>query len=198
MGTFSTIAAGVRARKRVTATTIAGDAFACDLRPMVGDDDALALQRAREFAQARGVAEPREGEPIYELALAVESLAIACVDPDDAAKPFFDGGAAQIRAHLDRDRILYLYETLTTWQASFSPREHTLDWPTFVAKVYELATAGEADADAPFARWAPAMRESFTRTLARLWWSSLGGKSPSGTDSESLTSSAPSASASGS
>lgn len=198
MGAFSTIAAGARARKRVEATTIAGAAFACELRPLVGDDDALVLQRAREFAIARGVAEPREGEPIYELALAVESLAIACVDPDDAARPFFDGGSAQIRAHLDRDRILYLYETLAAWQATFSPRERTIDWPAFVAKVYELATAGEADADAPFARWPHGTLASFTRTLARLWWNSLGGKSPSGTDSASPTSSAPSATGSGS
>ncbi len=198
MGAFSTIAKGERARKRVTATTIAGDEFACDLRPVMGEDDAVALQRSREFALARGVAEPKEGEPIYELAIAVETLALACVDPDDASKPFFDGGSAQIRAHLDRDRILYLYETLTTWQTSFSPREHGLDWGTFVARVYDLATAGEADADAPFVRLAPATRASFTRTLARLWWHSLGGKSPSGTDSESPTSSAPSATASGS
>jgi len=198
MGAFSTIAAGARARKRVEATTIAGDTFACELRPLVGDDDALVLQRAREFAIARGVAEPKEGEPLYELALAVESLAIACVDPDDGSKPFFDGGAAQIRAHLDRDRILYLYETLTTWQASFSPREHKLDWPTFVATVYELATSEEADADAPFARWPHGTLVSFTRTLARLWWTSLAPKSPSGTDSASPTSSAPNASANGS
>lgn len=198
MAAFSTIAAGARARKRVEATTIAGDTFACDLRPVMGEDDALALQRAREFAIARGVADPKEGEPIYELALAVETLALACVDPDAPTSPFFDGGSAQIRAHLDRDRILYLYETLTAWQATFSPREHKLDWPTFVAKVYELATTEEADADAPFARWAPGMLVSFTRTLARLWWSSLGGKSPSGTGSASPTSSAPNANGSGS
>jgi len=198
VGTFGLIAAGTRARRRVECTTIAGRAFACDLRPVLGADEALVLQRAREFAQARGVAEPKEGEPIYELALSVETLALACVDPDDGTRPFFDGGSPQILANLDRDRILYLYETLTTWQASFSPREHGLDWGTFVAKVYELATAEEADADAPFARWAPATRGSFMRTLARLYWNSLAAKSPSGTDSASPTNGAPSVTGSGS
>lgn len=199
MGAFSLIVQGSRARKRVESTTITGQPFACDLRAVVGVDDAAIFAEARAFAKARGVAEPKEGEPLYDLGLAVHTLAIACVDSDfPADKPaaFFDGGPSQILEHLDRDRILYLYETLTSWQSTFSPRAASQTWPEYVASVYAIATAEEGSAEDPFVKWAPGLRASWARTSAGLLLSSLAPKSPSGTDSDAPTTPAPSASAS--
>lgn len=196
MSAFSLIVQGSRARKRVESTTIAGQPFACDLRAVVGVDDAVIFAEARAFAKARGVAEPKEGDPLYDLGLAVHTLAVACVDPDsptDAPRVFFDGGAAQILEYLDRDRILYIYETLTAWQSTFSPRQQAQSWPEYVASVYVLASE-EAGADDPFVNWSPALRASWARTTARLLMASQGLKSHSGTPTESATTSAPSAS----
>lgn len=191
MGAFSLIVQGSRARKRVESTTITGQPFACDLRAVVGVDDAAIFAEARAFAKARGVAEPKDGDPLYDLGLAVHTLAIACVDPDsltEAPRVFFDGGASQILEHLDRDRILYLYETLTAWQSTFSPRQQSQSWPEYVASVYVLASE-EADADDPFAKWSPALRASWARTTARLLLASHALKSHSGTPTESSTTS---------
>lgn len=194
MGTFGTIVKGRRARKRSPElTTMDGVSFSCDLRALVGVDDADVFARAREYAQSKGIASPKDGEPLYELGIAVHTLALACVDPESPEaepRPFFDGGVEQILAHLDRDRILYLYEVQRGWQSSFSPRAS--DFASFeerVQAIWELANAEEDD-ERPFARLGAGLHRSLLRTLARQWLISLGIRSLSGSADEPPTTSA--------
>jgi hypothetical protein len=177
---FSDVVRGTRARKRVS-IDIGGDPVEIDLRPLNVAEEAGVLERARAFAKASGVDAPREGDPIYDLALATEIIAIGCVDPESSEtdpKPFFDVGASQIRASklLSREHVLYLAELQAIHQEACSPFRRTVPAEDLFERAKKIA---DGDPD-PFVELPPQMRWLFTRGLASLLLTSLLDKSLSG------------------
>jgi hypothetical protein len=142
-----------------------------DLRILTADETADVLADARAHAKKKGVEDPKDGNPIYDLAEMVYTLARACLDHDETEEaPYFDGGAEQIWAEVDRDRIAYLFQCHQTWQDACSPRLRSLQPDELKAHVIAL---GVADNEIPFVQLSPGMQWICTRTLARLWLSSL-------------------------
>lgn len=175
MTTFSLVAGGRASIKRVTFSLISGVEVTCGIKVLLdGDDDAIETA-ARAAAKARGVEDPREGNPIYDQWVRRFTLLYACVSvPESADDPtpedpplFFDGGVEQIQRHLDRDRIAWLFAMQQQWQSLVSPRPRDMTRDEYLATVFAHATADVGD-DLPFWRWHPALQESFLVTTACL------------------------------
>lgn len=185
---FSQIIRGTRARKTVTIEGIdtpEGAPIPIDVRPLNGLEQAETLAKARAFAESRGVKEPRDGEPIYDLGKQVYTLLLACLDhesPGDAPRPFF-ASADEILEGLDRDRRSYLYELQEMWEDECAPRPSSMESKDFLAWCMEVCSAPEGD-DGPFVRLRPVLRWSCVRTLAAIHVLSQTHKSESGSRSE--------------
>lgn len=200
---FGQIAKGTRARKTVplplgdgpmVAPHVAEDGsitfppadgvVMVDLRPLTQGEAGDVLAQARAYAVSKGVSDPRDGNPIYDMAEVEYTLALACIDhdsPPDAPAPFFDGGVDQIRASADlgRDRLLYLYEQHQLFQDECSPSLRKLAPDDLLAAMVRLAGEDGAEAQRFFTSMGPGLRWICTRTLACLWSISLGLNSPS-------------------
>ena len=207
MAKFSQIIKGTRARKRVWlqlgdgpllsvsldaqgkgAAVRSEEAIAVDLRPLTSGEQADVLSRARADAVAKGVAEPKDGNPIYDLCEMEHTLCLACVDPESpehAPQPFFDGGVAQIRSSPDlgRDRVAWLFEQCLLHQDECSPRLRTLDPAAFVASLDILGAEEDGSAADFFASLGPALRWICMRSLAVQRRSAQPHSSPSSSDS---------------
>lgn len=183
MAKFSQIAKGAAARHPVTFPLLSGQEVTCAVVPLIGEAEADVLTGARAFAVSRGVADPKAGEPIYELGLWIHTLVRGCVDadsPEDKPEPFFDGkdadgkalpdgGVQQIldpRRGLDRDRIALLFQAQQAWQDECAPGPKTLDPAQYLAEVYRHAGVPEGLA-LPLEEWRHAMRRSFMRSTCK-------------------------------
>lgn len=168
---FSEAAKGTRAERVVTVDLARGKhTFA--IRPLTGNEEAEALAGARDFTKSKGSVDPKPGDPLFELGIAVHTIAIGCVDvdsPETARAPYFDGGAPQILGELAREEIAYLYERHAQWQDECSPTVSKLQGGELIA---ELIRQVEAEDDGPFVRLRPAVRWHLLRTTARLCLSS--------------------------
>ncbi len=124
-----------------------GPQIEVDLRVLEADLEEKVLVDARSDAIGRGVAEPKFGEPIYDLRLMLHTLLASCVDrdsPPTAPAPFF-ASVDEILGALDRERIAYLYTLQQVWQQDLSPTKHgTLT----EEKILEIAL-NAADEDDP-------------------------------------------------
>jgi hypothetical protein len=185
MSKFSQIARGTRALKVIDLPLPDGVTAKCAVRPLLGSEEAAILTAARAYAKDRGVDDPRDGNPIYELGFWVHTLVHGCVDADDAAAPFFDGGVEQILGALDRDRIALMFEQQQAWQDECSPRVTSMTGDEYVAHILKIASSAE-DADVPFDRWRPALLASFLRTTALQLVVALGDRLPSMLGSENV------------
>jgi len=187
---FSQISKGTRAEQQVTLPPPDGTEAPIPslVRALNGTEEGAALEHARAYAKARGVAEPRPGEPLYDLALMVETVAVAYLDPESPAaarEPLFDGGPDQLRQHYGREAITYLYEIQQAWQDEVSPSLKKLDAKGYVEALFKLGGPDEEDARVFFIRSLPGLRWSLARTMALQLVTSLSDSSPSGTTSES-------------
>lgn len=196
MARFSQIVRGTRARRSVSLAF--GDSpVEIDVRPLTAREEAEALAGARAYAVGKGIAEPKEGHPEYDLAVLAHYAYAACVDhdsPADAPAPFFD--SAEQAISLDRDRLQILYEAWLSWQEECSPRKTTLTPEQYAGLVFSLAEGGEGAADDPFLRRLPrATLVSCMRTMALQLCGSLTPRSPT-TSSTSAGGESESASAS--
>ncbi len=139
------------------------------LRVLTGIETAECLHKARDFAIERGIADPKAGDPIYDLGLMVHTLAIGCVDVDSAEAArvrFFDGGAQQILDHLDQDRIAYLYARHEIWQDECSPQAMKLSVRDAYAHIVKVTVS---DDGGPFGQMRPALAWTLFRFMgARL------------------------------
>lgn len=171
MAKFSQVAKGATARKRVSFTLMDGTAVECAVIPLLVEADAEILAGARKHAMDRGVADPKDGDPLYEQGIWIHTIVRGCVDPDspeNAPQPFFDGGAQQIlhpTLGLDRDRIAFLFEAQQAWQDECSLRPGKLTAGEFFAELVRHAELPEG-AELPFERWRPVLRRSFVRSMA--------------------------------
>ena len=139
------------------------------LRVMTGAETADILEEARKLAVARGVADPKETDPLYELGRQVHTLLITCVDVDTIdsksdPEPFFDS-AEQILTSLGRDDICYLAEQQEIWQDQCSPQALHIT----TEQLWEmLAEVKGADGLRFFGQLRPGLRWSLVHFLANL------------------------------
>jgi hypothetical protein len=123
--------------------------FDVDLIVLDGGQEALAIQRATEFAQARGIASPKPNDQLFELGHMVHVLSMAIVDKDviDSDEPFFESAEEILKAHeLGTDGITYLYEAQRAWQTMVSPgRKVTQTAQEYIDVVMAIAEAKSAD-----------------------------------------------------
>lgn len=203
MATFGQIAKGTRARKTVQLglggaridpetgawkTDEGGFVVNLDVRPLNPIETSTVVERARTFAISKGVADPRDGDEIYDDAKILHTLVIACLDsesPPNEPKPFFEGGFDQIHGTemLLPDHIGYLFEHQQLWQDECSPRFLRQSPGQFMASV--VAAAGGDPSFFVGAR--PGMRWDSLRTLAAAYLNLMTLKSPSTSDSSSST-----------
>lgn len=198
MATFSEVVKGTRVVKRVVMPRPEGytvpegvQAPSCDLRALNGLEEQAALTSARTAAIAAGVDDPKPGNPIFDLALMVERLLLACRDPEDNDKPYFDGGSEQLRQYYGRDGIALLYELQEQQQEETSPSIARFDAEDLIrAAALEMTREGPEGAEQAltfFLRLRPGLRVTLVRTLAHLHLSSLVDRSDSGSLSANNT-----------
>lgn len=167
---LETIAAGTHAERNVDLPVPGRDAppVPMAMRPLSGAEDISVCAEALKMAKARGVESPTFGDPIYDLALWANTVAVSFVDvdsPRDKREPFFDGGAEQVLANLHPETIAYLAERQAVWQEECSPSVRAKS----VGELFSLAKGlAEASDDSFFSRLSPRTRWSLARTLARL------------------------------
>lgn len=161
------------------------------LRVLTGDEYALVLERARQFATARGSADPKPGDPLYDYGEMVHRVVLAAVDPDSDPtnpEPFFASTDELMGSpHVGRDGIILLAEQHETWQDLCSPRSLTLSTGQlieFVGKVAAADTPGDF-----FEQLRPGTLWIFLRILVVLLRSSPTHKWLFGSTSESDTTS---------
>lgn len=191
MAKFFAIARGARTERawELPPPLSSEEGVPCILRPLNGLEEEEVLTAARQRAKAQGVEEPRPGEPIYDLALMVETIAVAVRDPDSPRgdrQPMFDG-PDEVRREYGREAIAYVYEVHQTLQDEASPQLSKLDPKGYVEAIATLGGPDEEQARRFLARLRPGLVWSLVRTLAAQQWSSLWGSSPSGGSSEPTT-----------
>lgn len=200
MPTFGQLAKGARARKTIqlgisgaqinaeTGAWEGGIIDELDVRPLNPIERATVLEKARAFAIARGIADPKEDDELYEDAKVLHTLVLGCIDkdsPENDPKPYFEGGFEQLYGTelLLPDHIGYLYEQQQLWEDECSPRILNQ-----TPQEYMAAVAATAAGDQSFFLGArPGMRWSFLHTTAARLVACLTPKSPSGTPSSSST-----------
>lgn len=154
---------------------------AVGLAPLSPGDEALIYERARAYAIAHGLTDPKEGEELYEYGKALHRCLLGTVDVDSPAgrpEPFFDGGLSQLEgiAELGKDGVLTLAEMQQTYQDEVTGQLDSLEGEKFEATLRELA--GPHGAPLWFSL-RPGLRVSCALTMARLLLASLSGKSNS-------------------
>jgi len=188
MAKFSSIIKGTRAtRQQELPQPIGASENAEPIKALVralnGVEEAAALTSARADAVRAKVEKPGPGEPEYDLALMVHTIALAYMDPDDDETPIFDGGPDQVREHYGREAIAYLYEVQQAWQDDCAPTVAKLDPVSWITAVTVLGGPDEAEARSFFSKSRPGLQWSFVRSLALLHVSSATPSSPSGSSS---------------
>lgn len=196
MSTFSQVQAGTRARKpivlplpgaQVDAATgeWVGPTIPLDVRVIRNDEYDDILTEARKFAVARGIEAPEDGDTLYERGKMIHTLALVCTDresPNDAPRPFFDGGWEQIHKSdlLTPEVVGYLYLQWELFQEELNPLATDIKPETFLAAAVKTAGGDMAF----FVNSRPGTRWIFTRTLALQLVTLLGDSSLSSPSSE--------------
>ncbi|WP_394847402.1 hypothetical protein LZC95_08045 [Pendulispora brunnea] len=173
---------GAKAERPITIPIALGDDGVidtpCVVVPLTAAQDAEVLTFALEYARARG-AEPKEGEPLFDLACMVKTIELSVRDvdsPREAREPFFDGGTDQVLQFLSRETIVFVYERQQIWQDECSPSVRRVSAADLVDHITRIA---EAEDDLPFVVLSPAMRWICTRIMARLHLASAEDRLPS-------------------
>ncbi len=192
MNHFAAVCGGKRSVKRVDFALINGVVVTCGIQILDGMGDDAVEVAARAAAIARGVADPKDGNTIYDRWTRVFTLLFGCVAvPEDkdaplpeVAEPYFDS-AEQILRHLDGERIAYLYAMQRQWQALVSPRPRNMDADEFTKAVFTHAMVGVTSGDLPFFAWHPDLQAAYLITTGHLLINSPLLRSRYGSDSES-------------
>jgi hypothetical protein len=159
-----------------------------DLRILTPLETIEVLGAAYGEAKGKGVTEPEDGQPIYDLALMVQTLVRACVDPDsppEAPALFFDGGVEGILASplLGTDTIAFLFELYEQHADTMAISPKELDEGT-LRNLIESSAGGDL---LPFSKLRPGMQWTFVRSMASLLRSFLKDRSGSSSASEPST-----------
>lgn len=172
---FSLLQRGTAALRTVVLPMPSGVDVSVDVRPLNGMELGSVIARAREYATANGVKEPKEGDELYRLGQMAHTLAIACSKPGEPDTLFFDS-ADEVLAGLDPDRIVLLYEEQQAWQDRCAPRAVSLDGKDVLTIALEVAGWEEGQPD-PLLHLRPSLRPIWARTLASLYFASLSSRS---------------------
>lgn len=169
MAKFSNLAKGRRARQRgVPFFTLSGDKLSVDIGVLDGAQHGDVLKYAAEFAAGRK-AQAKDGDPLFEFGKDIQTVALGVLDPEspEEAPELFFVSAEEVLHNLDRDRIAILAAQQRSFQSATSPLQKAMNNDEFFLHVAALAET-EEEHDSPFALWAPSMRWSFERTMAKL------------------------------
>lgn len=194
---FSNILRGKRAERAVEVpgyTTADGKPFVVLARPLTGLEHEEAHAAARARAVDKGVADPRLGDPVYDIALMAHILAIGYVDPDSSpdARTFSFSSAEEVLKELHPEEIVYLHHRHEVWQDECSPISERMTDGNLLEKVREVAGP---DGQATFMRLSPATQVNFAISTARTLLPLLEAKSSPGSsfdDSQKKPTSEPS------
>lgn len=164
MSRFRDIVRGARARETVPFPIVGVDGEKrVDLRIISADETLDALRSARARSIAKGLAEPKQGEPIYDLSLMMTTvLAAALVVGTD--EPYFD--SLEDVASLDPDTVQYLYQAHALFTDRCSPRLMKMSPEEFIAGIATLASE-DSESVRFFERLVPGMQWTYVHTLAR-------------------------------
>lgn len=179
MSRFRDIVRGARARETLT-LQIHDAETRLDLRVLSTDEESDVISRARARAIAKGLVDPKAGEPLYDIAIMSETVfsASRVVGGED---PFFDT-VADVTS-LDRDTIQYIYQAHSLFTDRCSPRLMKMSPEEFVAGIAVLA-GEDSESIRFFERLGSGMQWIYTRTLARQAVISQTLRSESGSTSE--------------
>lgn len=192
---FSEIARGTRSDCEIELPRYDGqgddaEPIRAPVRALNGIEEGMALSAARRHAIAEGVDAPATGEPIYDLALMVETIAIAVLDPEsakDARTPLFDGGPKQIRKWYGREAIALIYELQQDYQNRVAPTFAKLTPFEFFDGLETLGGEDEEKARRFFYRCRPGLRWIYMRSTAVQQRNAPSPKSADGSPSERST-----------
>ena len=180
---FSQAELGNRAERAIE-FTIKGVPVSFAIRPLTGAEEGLALSRATEYAKSKNATKAEPGNPIFDLGLMVNALALACVDvdsPPEARTLYFDGGAEQIFANLDTEEIAFLHARYELWQEECSPSKKARSGAELIALLVKIV---EAEDDLPFVQARPGTLWTLLRITGSLCLSSPGLRSQLGSRSD--------------
>jgi len=155
------------------------DVVTVGLRILTLNELATVYQKAGDFARERGVKEPNEADPIYNLGVSVYTCASACVDPDSDVKnpePFFgtrgdlESAALELlnSVHIGRDGIAYLAEQQEAWQDSCNPQANKVSPAKFYEIVVGMSDDNPDESLKTFLGLRPGMRLNSMRIMAKL------------------------------
>ena len=174
---LSQVQLGTRAERPVE-FSYRGTTVKLAIRPLVGTEEGLALERTTAYATEKKAAKVEPGNSLFDLGLMAHTLVLACVDidsPVDAREPFFDGGIAQVFDLLDTEQIVYLAAQFELWRDECSPSQKRMSADQLIATLYTVAASGS---DLPLRSMAPALLVSCLATTASLLFASHEPKSP--------------------
>lgn len=192
---FSDIARGTRGDEEVVLPRFEGQpedapAIKARVRALNGIEEEQALVAARKRAKNEGVDDPKPGEPLYDLALMVETVAIAYLDgdsPTDTRKPFFDTGSDAIRQWYGREGIAMLYGLQQDYQDRVAPNFAKLSPFEFYQGILKLGEESEESSRFFYSRLRPGLQWIFVRSLAVQQRNALMSKFSPGSPSETDT-----------
>lgn len=168
---FSLVTKGIRAEKPIEFTLEGGEPCKCVMRAMTGAEEISVAGDAIGIAKKRGVENPIDGHPIYDVAIWACTLAVTCLDPDSSSErrdPYF-ADAEEVLAGLHTDTIAILFERQQIFQEEVSPRRRAQTFDDLLRMTREFA---EANDDGPFVLWSPLTRKVWARTIAKAVMSS--------------------------
>lgn len=184
MAKFSKLARGSRGEKsaQIPSPDPDGEPISVIVRAINAIEEEAVLVAARARAVGQGVADPKIGDPIYDLSVMVETIAAAYFDAESTAsdrQKFFDGGADQVREY-GREAVAYIYELQQAWQDEVAPTIKSLSTHEVVEAFTKLGGEDETQARDFFYRLRPGLRWNCMRSLALLLANSPTPSSPSG------------------
>ncbi len=180
MSKFRDIAAGTSARRTLSLPLLSGGTVAVAIVPLLLGADTDCLAGAREYAKAKGIEDPKPGDPLYERGLMIHVVLKSVVDADvtDRNDPFF-GSIEELERFLDSDRLAFLFASQRRYQNEVAPAPRTNDIATYTQFVMALALSGEGGSSIPLGYLPLKTEQDFTVRLAKSFFGLLKLSSPS-------------------
>jgi len=162
---FSQVVLGKRAERTIT-FEFRGVRHNALVRPLDAIEEGLTLSRATAYAQEHKAIESKPGNPLWDLGLMANIVALAYLDPEspeNAREHYFDS-VAQVMS-LDGELLQHLHARQEIWQQECSPTKATLHGGELINALVKIV---EDDSDASFLEYRPFIQLSLLRTTAAL------------------------------
>lgn len=162
---FSQVVAGKRAERPIT-FEFRGVTHTALVRPLDAMEEGQALSRATAYAQEHKALEAKPGNPLFDLGLMSNIVALAYLDPEsteNAREHYFDS-VAQVMS-LDGELLQHLHARQEIWQQECSPTKANLAGTELLNALVKLA---EDETDSSFLSYRPFTQLTLIRTTAAL------------------------------